>query len=287
MTGIDLVTIPYDSGQRGYRMGAGPQHLLHGELVRRLRTAGHDVELIPVEASGVGSDVEATTFDLAARAARVTRAGRSAGRFPVLLSGNCIQTIGVVAGCGRDDIGVLWLAAPGDLNTPATSPSGFLDGMGAAVLVGWCHEERARSLPLEKLAESRLLLIGTRALDPAEDAALRASSVSSLPGTAATDAGALGAALDRLFTSARSCYLHIDLDVLDPDAVGRANTYAAAGGLTVAQVQAVVAAAAERVPILGLTIASYDPSVDADDAVRKAGIELIMSVVQAVQAHPA
>jgi arginase len=58
-------------------------------------------------------------------------------------------------------------------------------------------------------------------------------------------------------------YLHLDFDAIDP-ALGRANEYAADGGLSVEDTRIAIAAVAERVPILAISLTAYDPHVDAD-----------------------
>lgn len=285
MLSIDLVTVPYDSGRRGHRMGAGPQALLRDGLVQRLRTAGHDVELIPVESTGPMKDDVSTAFDLASKVARVTRSSRSAGRFPLTLSGNCFGTVGAFASVAGDTAGALWFDAHGDLNTPATSTSGFLDGMAAAVLLGWCHADRARDI-LPPLAESRLMLAGIRDLDPPEAEALGRSAVKSLSPADVRDATVSGDALAAFTTGMRTLYLHVDADVLDSDRVGRANDYACAGGLTAQEVIDLATAAGRRARIAGMTVSSYDPAVDADAAVRNALLSIITASVAAAVAGP-
>lgn len=279
MLPIDLVTVPYDSGRRGYRMGAGPQALLRHGLMQTLRSAGHDVELVPVEAAATAQDELSTALDLAARIARVTRASRASGRFPLTLSGNCFGTVGAFASVAGDTSGVLWLDAHGDLNTPETSGSGFLDGMAAAVLLGWCHRERTRDVLPVPLPESRLLLAGARDLDTAEAAALERSAVRRLLSAEARDAAAAGAALDAFTAGMTSLYLHVDVDVLDPERVGRANSFASPGGLSAGELSALVGAAGRRTRIGAMTLSSYDPAEDVDGAVRNAAIEIITAAL--------
>lgn len=275
---IDLVTVPYDSGRRGWRMGAGPQALLRAGLMQRLRAAGHDVELIPVESAG-GGDEMSTLFDLTTRVARVVRSSRASGRFPLTLSGNCFSTIGALGDDAADGTGVLWLDAHGDVNTPETSTSGFVDGMSAAALLGWCHRDRIREVLPTPLPESRLLLAGTRDLDPAESNALQRSHVRMLPAADVSDETAAGAALDAFTAGITSVYLHLDLDVLDAVGVGRANEFASAGGPTSNDVVRFATAAAARASISGMTVSAYDPAADADGGVARAALEIIAAVV--------
>jgi len=278
---VDLVTVPYDSGRRGYRMGAGPQALLRDGLVQKLRASGHDVELVPVETSGTVKDDLTTAFDLAARVGRVTRASRSAGRFPLTISGNCFSTVGAFACVADEPAGVLWLDAHGDLNTPDTTESGFLDGMAAATLLGWCHADRTRQIPSALLAESALMLAGARDFDAAESAALKRSAVTLLSPAGTIDPATCATALQTFAAPLKMIYLHVDLDVLDPEQVGRANEFASPGGLSLKQVVDLLMAAGAILPIAGMTISAYDPAVDAAGAVRRAATDIITAVLQA------
>lgn len=278
MLSIDLVTVPYDSGRRGYRMGAGPQALLRLGLMQTLRAAGHDVELVPVEVTGAQDEL-AASLDLATKVARVTRAGRASGRFPLTLSGSCFSTVGAYASVADTDAGVLWLDAHGDLNTPDTSTSGFVDGMAAATLLGWCLADRTRPFLPASLAESRLMLAGTRDLDAPEAAALQQSAVRSVSAAAAGDAVAAASALDAFTAGMTSLYLHVDADVLDPESVGRGNSFATPDGLSTQQVTALIDAAGSRAGIAGMTVSAYDPAEDAGGAVGRALVEIITTAL--------
>lgn len=280
---VDVVTVPYDSARRNYRMGAGPQALLRNGLMQALRANGRDMEVVPVEAA-VASDELATTADLLTRIARVVRASRSAGRFPIILTGSCFSTVGSLAGVSADAPAVAWLDAHGDLNTPETSRSGFLDGMAAAACIGWCHAGTTRSIDeFAPLPESKLLLVGARDLDDAEAAALGASSIVRVM-AADIDSPGAKAVLDAFADSHDAIYLHIDLDVLDPDRVGPANPYAARGGLTIESAAEIVRVLGARSRLCGLTLSAYDPAVDVSGAVRAGAIELVTTVLDAARA---
>jgi arginase len=74
--------------------------------------------------------------------------------------------------------------------------------------------------------------------------------------------------------AAGSLYLHVDLDSLDPAAVGPANAYAAPGGFALEEVLAVVGAARERFEVACASITAYDPGVDPEGAVRRAAARI-------------
>src|SRR5687768_13373447 len=130
MTDIHLIRVPYDSGQRALRMGAGPDALAPS-FVDALRAEGHEVTGETVEAPpGFATEV-ATAFALARALSERVRAARAEGRRPLVLAGNCMSSLGTVAGLRDedDDLGVVWFDAHGDLETPETTTSGFADGM--------------------------------------------------------------------------------------------------------------------------------------------------------------
>ena len=119
-----------------------------------------------------------------------------------------------------------------------------------------------------------MVLIGGRSASPVEKERLWASeatvveerSVRALGGR-----GALGIALNAMAGRVRRVHVHLDLDVLDPDAVSSANEFAPEGGLRAEEVEACIRAIRERFEVASATVASYDPSFDREGRVLKAG----------------
>jgi arginase len=276
---IQLILVPYDSGHRDARMGRGPEHLLRHGAGSILRSAGHEVSAEYVETDDEFRAEIATHFDLCRHVAERVGAARAEGRRPIVLSGNCGIALGTTAGLGAaDDLAVVWLDAHGELNTPESTATGFLDGMGLAVMTGRCWRAMAERVPGHRpLADERLLLLGARDLDEAEAAILGDGGPAAVSATAVQAEGmrqALGPPLDGLASRARRAYLHVDLDVLDP-LVGRANAWAPAGGLSRGELLSAVRMVAERLPLAGVGVASYDPAHDADGTVFGAAVALL------------
>jgi arginase len=88
-------------------------------------------------------------------------------------------------------------------------------------------------------------------------------------------------ALERLSQRVSDVYVHIDLDVLDPAAHGRANQFAVSGGLTVDDVTSIVAHIAGHQRIRGAALTAYDPACDTDDRVCRAALGLLTVVAAA------
>ncbi|TIT87215.1 MAG: arginase family protein, partial [Mesorhizobium sp.] len=107
---VSIILASYDSGHYHGGCGQGPDALMAGGLAEALKLAGHDNE-----------------------------------RFPIVLAGNCLTSAGAVAGEGADAI--IWADQHGDINTPDTSTSGFLDGMALATVLGLCWRPMTAQIP--------------------------------------------------------------------------------------------------------------------------------------------
>src|SRR2546430_6052099 len=180
---IQLLAVPYDSGNRGARMGAGPEALLDAGLQQALREDGHRVYLKVAELPADGWHAEIQTgFELMRMLAAAVRAACDSSRLPIVLAGNCNTAVGTVAGLGADSTGVAWFDAHADFNTPETTTSGFLDGTAVAILTGRCWTQLAATVPAFKpISDDHVCLIGTRDIDSLEGGLLDESNVQVIP----------------------------------------------------------------------------------------------------------
>jgi arginase len=261
---VRLVKVPYDSGRYDVRMGSGPLALARAGAAQHLRQQGHVVrERLVAPASSWCAEVK-TAFELQRLIAAEAATARAAGEVPILLSGNCNATLGMLAGqqSAGGRLGLVWLDAHGDFNTPETDPGGFLDGQGLAMVVGRCWRTLTSAVPgFSPLPERRVVLIGAHSLDGDEETALRGSSIAWLPPARVRDPGSVPRALDALAAEADHVHIHIDLDVHDPS-IAPANGYAVPGGLSAEEVHQVLRHVANRVRITSATLAAYDPACD-------------------------
>ena len=279
---IHLLNVPYDTGRRSERMGAGPEHLLAAGAAERLRARGHrvDVEEVRPPPDLFPAEIR-TAFELQRAVASSVRRAVAAGGLPVVLAGNCnVAALGTLAGLPARDVGMIWFDSHGDFNTPETTIGGFLDGMALAMATGQCWTQLLAQLSgFEPVAPFNVLLVGARDLDPLEASLLAELQVTVLrPGE--VDAG-LAAALDGLRRRVRDVYLHVDLDVLDPVTHGRANAFAAPGGLEVRQVTSAVRAVGRRFHVRGAALTAYDPALDGDGRVCRAALALLEALADA------
>ncbi|MFL5580321.1 MAG: arginase family protein [Gemmatimonadaceae bacterium] len=274
---VHIIVVPYDSAHRDERMGAGPRSLLGAGLRERLVARGHRVQAEVIEPPKESWLAEIrTAFELARGVARAVRLAREGGRFPLVLTGNCGVSLGVAAALGPETR-VVWCDAHGDFNTPETTVGGFLDGMGLATLVGRCWTTIARGVEgFAPLAEEHVWLVGARDLDPAEAELLDASAVRRV--AAAEVDERLAARIAREASDGAPLYLHLDIDVMDP-ADGRANMYAAPGGVRAEALARFVGALARQAPLAAMTLSAYDPEEDDDSGAGEAAIDAIEAAV--------
>lgn len=153
------------------------------------------------------------------------------GTCPVVMSGDCTTSLGVVAGLQRSGLepAVVWFDAHGDLQTLETTASGYLGGIPLRILVGYRPELISSGIGLKPIAQERVVLVDARDLDPPEADFLAGSPIRRLP------VGGLGPAE----LPDGPLYLHIDLDVVDPAQLP-GQLFPAPGGPSLAEVAAAV-----------------------------------------------
>jgi len=257
-------------------MGAGAEHLLDNGLGESLRAEGRRPNITYVRHERAPTTEVATAFELHALVSGQVRQAIAEGGFPLVLSGNCnTAAIGAIAGAGPEGLGIVWFDAHGEFNTPETTTTGFIDGMGLAIAVGRCWKAMAKGVPgFAPVPEENVVMAWVRELDGAEQEGLDASEVAVVGAHLIEEHGfrALAAALDDLSTRVGRVYVHLDLDVLDAEKVGKANEFAAEGGPDAEGLEAALGMVRERFAVVAAGIASYDPAFDADGRVLHSAI---------------
>ncbi len=274
MRDICILLVSYDSGRHRERMGLGPHHLA-AAIEPHLVALGHDVrvEEITLPPDSFSAEIS-SMFALSRAIARRVRQLREEHTLPLVLSGNCNAALGTVSGCRGEDTAVVWFDAHGEATTPETTTSGFLDGMGISMLTGQCWQSLARTVPgFDPLPGERILLVGARDVEAAELDLLTRVGVRRV-----AHPDDLFDACAAIRLQAHRVYLHLDLDVLDPnDAI--ANGWPTPGGPRVDDVIRGVADVGRLSLIEGIGIASYDPAVDRDGRALRAALAILEAVL--------
>ncbi|SDD81324.1 arginase family protein [Rhodospira trueperi] len=264
---VHIIECPYDSGRRDWRMGRGVPRLTEAVVLPTLADAGLTARRVTLRLENDETAEIAATFELQRRTAASIRQARRDGAWPFIVSGNCnVAAVGAVAGLDGDDIGVLWLDAHGDCETPETTESAFLDGMGLAMLTGQCWRRPLSMLPgLRPVPGPRVILAGARQLSDPERDLIDRTGITHVPVNALASGAAtslLAASLDRWRDAGvRRVYIHVDVDVLDP-AVAPANPFNEPDGLGVEQVRDIIETLAHQFEIATAALTAYDPACD-------------------------
>ncbi len=187
--------------------------------------------------------------------------------FVLIVGGDHSLAIGTLAGladaCER--LGLLWIDAHADFNTPASSPSGNVHGMSLAVACGRGLNDLVhvpRRVPMVR--EDDVFLLGARDVDPGERASLKSSRLRWLNTRQWRERGAIATveqACDEL--AARCDHIHVsfDIDVLDPQD-GLATGTPVADGLHFDEALAMLAALNRRGVIASAEFVEYNPRLD-------------------------
>ena len=266
-------------------MGAGPEHFINNGVESFLRGKGYDVRLDSIKAHASFPIEIKTAFELNRLLAECVHTCVSNDRFPLVLSGNCNSSLGTLAGIDPKDTGIIWFDGHGDFNTPDTSTSGFLDGMGLATAVGLCWKKLAASIPgFTPIDGKNVIHVGVRDYSEDERQLFAGSGVAVIEAEAINRLGvskAFESSLQKLRTSVERIYLHFDLDVLDPEKYP-ANEFSPPDGLTVEQVVDSVEIIGSRFEIAACGIASFDPKCDKADMTLHAGQQIMEAVLRMV-----
>ncbi|HUO34717.1 MAG TPA: arginase family protein [Candidatus Acidoferrum sp.] len=252
-----------------------PRALRDAGLVDRLRSIGYEVfdhGDDPVQLSAPDNDgprarnISAVLKLLEAFKPRVESAVKS-GALPLILGGDCSIALAVVAGLRRyyRSPGMIYMDRDADLNTPATTPSGCVDGMVVSHLIGRGAAELVRfwgEPPLVR--EPDLVLFGVDRLDPPEEEFLVRSPLRRYLASDILRKGAAAAAkeaVERLHGARGEFVLHFDVDVISDFP---ATNYPGERGLSLLQVQEILEVFITQKNLVAVEVTAYNPLKDHD-----------------------
>jgi arginase len=255
-------------------MGGGPAELWRCGIGAAFATSACETITAPAGAAG---EVD-TTFRLYESLAGRVQAARRNGDLPVIISGNCGACISALA--GEAGISLIWYDAHGDFNTPATSLSGFVDGMGLAFITGACfRSETSRIAGFSPFDPERVVHVGGRDFDKGELEAMTSAGVRVVPPSVDVVRD-FTAGLAQLPKAVTTAHVHVDLDALDASE-GIANSYATSGGLSLAQLIETLRILQRSHAITSLSLAAYDPSADPGKKIPAAARAILEAAVSA------
>jgi arginase len=281
----------------------GPSALRVADLARRLVALGHDVEAdddiaaplpevlhrasdLPGPVGAFLPSITATCMELA----RVTADAIVAGAVPVTLGGDHSIAAGSIAGAAvalgqRDQrLGVIWLDAHGDANTPQTSASGNIHGMPLAHLLGhgdpsFSGVSAALGGPSPAVLPEHVAIVGVRDLDEPERRHLREWGVTTFTMRAIDERGLRSVMQEALAIAGRDTggvHVSMDLDWLDPVHAPGVGT-PVAGGATYREGHLAMEIVSDSGRLTSLDVVEVNPVLDTQNRTAELAVGLVLS----------
>ena len=203
------------------------------------------------------------------------------GALVLVLGGDCVQAIGLLTGARRyyKHLNLFWMDRDADLNTPASTPSGRIDGMVVASIIGRGAPELVRfwgETPLVR--EPDVLLFGLDRVDPPEQEFLSKSPLRYVYAADIQKKGAAPSARDalaHLHAESREFVLHIDLDIIAQEDFPPVDV-PGSGGLGFDDVRQSLREVLRQKTLLGLDVAQYNPDRDPDGSGAQKLVDLLV-----------
>jgi arginase len=281
---VCLIVCPYHAGDERLGSSKGPARLLEAGAAELFAARGIGVAVEEVDRGAVFRDTATAAAHVHKQLAGVVRRAIDVGRLPVVLTGSCNSSLGVLGGFDHSGCGAVWIDAHADFNTPDSTASGFFPGMSLAVLTGHCYAHYwAQIGDNTPLAEHAIALFGVRDLSPeAERRRLEESAIEVVEWRDGEPQRDVLPVLDELAKRVNDVYLHVDFDGFAPEVAPGITDEPVPGGLSAADAETIIRASAHRFRLRAATLATYNPDRDVDDKTLRLGLRIIESIAAAV-----
>jgi arginase len=292
-----IIGVPMDlgAGRRGVDMGPSAIRIagLGPSIVRlgyEVEDAGnifvHPPEAVPRSDAHAHflPEISLVVSKLASR----VEAALDEGALPVILGGDHSIAIGSVAGLAayhrqrKQEVGIIWLDAHTDINTPESSPSGNIHGMPVAVLLGRGAKDLVEIAGFApKVTPENVVIIGARSVDPGERDLIKSLGVRVYT-MSEIDARGMAAVMPEAIAIASKgtagFHVTMDMDFIDPlfaPGVGTPER----GGATYREAHLAMEMAADSGRVLSVEITEVNPLFDTANQTGKLAAELVLSAL--------
>jgi arginase len=268
-----------------------PAALRSAGIVDRFHSIGYEVEDFgddpiqlskPDEESPRARNISGVLASINSLKPRVELAVKAAA-LPVILSGDCSVALATVAAVRRyfRNVGLIYMDRDADLNTPATTQTGSLDGMVVSHITGRGAAELVRFWSEPPLVrDPDVALFGVVRVDPPEQELLERSTLRRYLAAEVRKSGAAAAAraaVERIHGDKNEFVLHFDVDVISGFA---ATNYPAEGGLSLEEVREALEVFVTHPHLAAMEVTAYNPAKDPDGSAAKAVIDLLANVLE-------
>jgi arginase len=294
---IAIVGAPLDlgAGRRGVDMG--PSALRLAGLNSKLQGMGYEVEDLGnvsaalQESTPAGPENAKYVFQIAkscAKLAGLVVTVVEGGKFPLVLGGDHSIAAGTVAGVAQalrqqgENIGLIWIDAHADMNTPESSPSGNVHGMPLACCLGYGPRELTDIFEFSpKVQGANVALIGLREVDQSERGVVRRSGVTAFTMRDIDERGlrnVMEQAIAIATAGTAGFHLSLDMDAVDPDEAPGVGT-PVRGGMTYREAHLAMETICDSGSMLSMEIVEVNPVFDEANRTALLGVELVMSAM--------
>lgn len=293
---IRILGVPLDLGQSRRGVDMGPSAVRVAGLQARLEALGHQVQdggNISVEIAETQSMGEQDAKYLHAITETCTReaeqviAALVAGETPLVLGGDHSIAVGTVSGVAefyrrkKEKIGLIWMDAHADINTPQTSPSGNVHGMPVAALTGLGPDELKNIFGWSpKIAPENLVLIGLRDIDATEKANIRRAGITEVYTMRDIDERGLRTVMEEAVRAAgrgtAGYHISLDMDWIDPEDAPGVGT-PVRGGATYREAHLAMEIIADDGRMLSFELVEVNPVIDEHNRTADLAVELTSS----------
>jgi len=294
---IAIIGAPLDLGQDRRGVDMGPSALRVANLNKRITQLGYQVEdqgNIPVaqrEASREGPPEARYLTQIAETCRRLALAVEKAAtqrKVPLVLGGDHSVAIGTVSGLSRcfrkkkQQVGLIWIDAHADMNTPDSSPSGNVHGMPLACCVGIGPKELTHLFGYApKVAPRNVALVGVRDVDQLEAPHVRNSGVRAFTMRHIDERGlraVMEEAIEIASNGTAGLHLSLDMDYVDPREAPGVGTPVRGGG-TYREAHLAMEMICDSGKMLSMEVVEVNPVIDEVNRTADLGVELIMSAL--------
>lgn len=288
---VRLIGVPMDLGQNRRGVDMGPSAVRYAGLQAKLTQLGYNVHdegnvSVPNPEEEVAEGKSRRLRAVVTACERIYELGRECVAehgFPIFLGGDHSISIGTVGAAATKDepIGLIWVDAHGDFNTPETSPTGNIHGMPVAVLIGHGDERLVNvGFPGPKVHPTHIVQIGIRNLDPMERKRINHSGVSVYTMRHLDELGMAAVArqaLDRLRHLSR-IHVSLDMDSLDPAEAPGVGT-PVPGGLTYREAHLLMEILGDSGRVGSMDVVEINPILDEGNKTAELAVDLVASLL--------
>jgi arginase len=290
---IDIIGVPIDLGADRRGVDMGPSAIRYALLQQQLEKLGYEVEdkgnvEVPIAEMCQISEPKLKYVDcivpMARRTAGAVATSIQGGRLPIVLGGDHSIALGSIRGAAKHKkLGVIWIDAHADFNTPETTPSGNIHGMPLAALAGYGDKRLVQiwDEPTPVIDPQRIAILGARDLDPGEKINLQEAGVMVM-GMEQIDRIGMYATMTKLIEhisrDVDGIYLSFDMDSMDPRHAPGVGT-PVVGGLTYREAHLACEMIAESGKLVGIDLVEVNPILDIQNQTAQLAVEFALSAL--------